>query len=265
MTRTRHERQHYGMRTTTTPQTAVDAITANPTLPAGSDERVAGFGVMGLPFSTGHYLAFRYFPASSFAPAYQSVWHRDPSGMWTFYATTPAELSCSRYFSSATTVPAVQCDIAMTWTDPWSLTITIPERLDWTVGIAESPVTTAMSRLGGALSERAWASRAVLAGLGRIAGPLLGVGQIRLAGASPNGQDFRIAPRRMWAVTRSEATLDGTDLGEPAPLAEQGRLADFRLPQRGICVIGSARFEGFDPTRHRPGTQTAASDRLPSC
>ena len=265
MTPTRCERQHCGMGTTTTPQSAVDAITANPALPPGTDERVAGFGVMGLPFSTGHYLAFRHFPASSFAPAYQSVWHRDPSSTWTFYATTPAEQSCSRYFSSATTVSAVQCDITMTWTDPWELAITIPGRLDWTVGIAETAVTTAMSRLGGALPERAWASRTVLAGMGRIAGPLLGVGAIRLTGAAPNGQDFRIAPRRMWAVARSSATLDGTDLGEPGPLAEQDRLAGFRLPQRGICVIGSARFEDFDPTRHRPGNQTAASDRLTSC
>ena len=59
---------------------------------------------MGLPFASGHYLAFRDFPASSFSPAYLSVWHRDPGGDWTFYATTPGPQSCSRYFSSATPV-----------------------------------------------------------------------------------------------------------------------------------------------------------------
>ena len=78
-----------GMRTAVTPQGAVDAITVRPLLPTGTDERVAGFGVMGLPFRSGHYLAFRHFPASSFSPAYRSVWHRDPSGTWTFHATTP--------------------------------------------------------------------------------------------------------------------------------------------------------------------------------
>jgi hypothetical protein len=253
------------MRTTITPQAAVDAVAAHPTLPAGSDERVAGFGVMGLPFRTGHYLAFRHFPASSFSPAYLSVWHRDPAGTWTFYATTPAELSCSRYFSSATTVPAVQCDVAMTWTGPWSLAITIPGLLEWTVDITATPVTRAMSRVGRTLPECAWTSRAVLSGLSRVAGPLLGVGQIRLAGTAPNGQGFRIAPRQMWAVRRSAATLAGADLGDVAPHAEQSRLADFRLPQRGICVIGSARFDGFDPARHRAGTHSATSDRLASC
>ena len=115
-----------GMRTTVTPQTAVDAITVRPVLPTGTDERVAGFGVMGLPFAAGTTWRSGTSPPSSFSPAYRSVWHRDPAGTWTFYATTPAELSCSRYFSSATTVPAAQCDITMTWTSPWSLAITIP-------------------------------------------------------------------------------------------------------------------------------------------
>jgi hypothetical protein len=254
-----------GMKSTVTPQTAVDAITARPLLPTGTDERVAGFGVMGLPFRSGHYLAFRHFPASSFSPAYRSVWHRDPAGTWTFYATTPAELSCSRYFSSATTVPAAQCDITMTWSSPWSLAITIPGLLEWTVDMTDTAATRTMSRVGRALPERAWASGAVLAGMGRVAGPLLAAGQIRLAGTAPNGQSFRIAPRQMWAVSRSTAVLAGIDLGEVAPLTEQSRLADFQLPQRGICVIGSARFEGFDPTRHRAGTQTAGSDRVTSC
>ena len=30
-----------------------------------------------------------------------------------------------------------------------------------------------------------------------------------------------------------------------------GRLGDFRLPQRGICVVGHGRFDPFDPYRHR--------------
>lgn len=265
MIRPRNKASIRGMRTTVTPQAAVDAVTVRPTLPTGTDERVAGFGVMGLPFRSGHYLAFRHFPASSFSPAYHSVWHRDPSGTWTFYATTPAELSCSRYFSSATTVPAARSDIAMTWTGPWSLAITIPGLLEWTVDMTDTAVTRTMSRLGRFLPERAWSNRAVLAGMGRLAGPLLGAGQLRLAGSAPNGQRFRIAPRQMWAVSRSRAVLAGVDLGEVAPLAEQSRLADFRLPQRGVCVIGSARFEVFDPARHQAGTRTAISDRLTPC
>jgi hypothetical protein len=233
-----------------TPQSAVRAVADHPNLPVGTDDRVSGFGIMGLPFGTGHYLTYRDFGASSFSPAYRSVWHRDPDGRWTFYATTPAEQSCSRYFSSATTVPAVQCDITMSWTDPWSLLITIPGLLRWTIGMNSTPVTRVLSRLGRAMPEWAWACGPVLAGMGRVAGPLLRTGGIRLTGTAPNGQSFRVAPRQMWSVHRSSAVLDGVSLGAVAPLARQSRLADFRLPQRGLCVIGTARFDSFDPQRH---------------
>ena len=82
---------------------------------------------MGLPFANGHYLAFRDFPETSFSPAYLSVWHRTPDGVWTFYATTPGPQSCSRYFSSATPVDPVVCDITSRWVTPWSLAISIDE------------------------------------------------------------------------------------------------------------------------------------------
>ena len=97
-------------------------------LPPGDDERFVGFGIMGLPFANGHYLAMRQFPATTFAPPYLSVWHRDPSCNWTFYATTPGQQSCARYFSSATPNDAVQCDIDVTWIGPWSVHIDIPGR-----------------------------------------------------------------------------------------------------------------------------------------
>jgi hypothetical protein len=245
-----------------TPQSAVHATASQPNLPTGTDDRVSGFGIMGLPFHTGHYLAYRDFGASSFSPAYRSVWHRAPDGRWTFYATTPPEQSCSRYFSSATTVPAVECDITMSWTDPWSLVITIPGLLRWTVGMSSTPITRTVSRLGLAMPEWAWASVPVLAGMGRVAGPLLRTGGMRLAGTAPNGQNFRVAPRQIWAVRRSRAVLDGVSLGTVARLTTQSRLADFRLPQRGLCVIGTARFDSFDPRRHAPARQTAPREPI---
>jgi hypothetical protein len=77
------------------------------------------------------------------------------------------------------------------------------------------------------------------------------VGSIRLSGVTPNGQHYRIAPKRVWAVADSTAVLRGQDLGPVAALPVQARLADFRLPQRGICVVGHGRFETVDPDRHR--------------
>jgi len=83
------------------PRDLVAAIEASPTLPGGGEERFAGYGVMGLPFRSGHILALRCFPASSVGPPYRAVWHRDPEGRWTFFQDVPLMQGCARYFGAA--------------------------------------------------------------------------------------------------------------------------------------------------------------------
>jgi hypothetical protein len=229
-------------------------------LPPGDDERVVGFGVMGLPFASGHYLAYRDFASTSFSPAYKSVWHRDPDGVWTFYATTPGPQSCSRFLSSVTPVDPVVCDIEATWETPWSLLISVDGLLDWHVDIRTTTTTRLLSAIAGRMPTAAWTNRRMLAAMSLIIGRLLRVGAIRLAGNVPNGQEFRIAPTRVWAVADSTAALGDEDLGPVGPLSEQGRLADFRLPQRGICVIAQGRFEPFNAARHRGSELFELSD-----
>lgn len=251
------------MSTLKNPGTAAADVARTPTLPSGPEETVIGFGVMGLPFASGHYLALRDFPAASFLPdsipGYRSVWHRDPTGAWTFYATTPAEHSCARYFSRATANAAVQCAVDITWTGDFTLMVEIPGVLNWSVQLRHTPATRLLTRVGCILPERLWTQRMVLAGIGRMAGPLLDAGQVRLAGTMPNGQHFRIAPKQIWVVHSSRAVLRGRDLGDIARLAEQARLGDFRAPQRGLAVVGQGRFESFEPTRHHSAAELAES------
>jgi hypothetical protein len=237
-----------------TPQAAAAATKYIP-LPDGDEERVVGFGVMGLPFANGHYLAFRDFPETSFSPAYLSVWHRTPDGVWTFYATTPGPQSCSRYFSSATQVDPVVCAIDAHWVTPWCLSISIEGVLDWRVDITTTTATRFISAVGGRIPAAAARSRRLLAAISHLVGPVLGVGRINLTGHLPNGQEFRIAPKRLWAVADSSAVVNGVDLGRIGAHPVQGNLADFQLPQRGICVIAQGRFEAFDVTRHRDGNR----------
>lgn len=239
-----------GMNTSLTPLDAAAAVLHDPVLPAGDDERFVGFGVMGLPFTSGHYLALRHFPVTSFSPGYRSVWHRDPQGRWTFYATTPGPQSCARYFSSVTRNDAVQCEIDVAWVTPWSLAVVIPGLLEWHIDIGTTVATRLMSTVGERLPAGVWTNRAALSVLGRAAGALLRAGQVRLAGTAPNGQRFMIAPARVWAVAQSRAVLRGVDLGPVGPLRRQLRLAGFRPPQRGLFVVGSGHFETFDPGRH---------------
>ena len=152
----------------------------DPVLPPGDDERFVGFGIMGLPFSNGHYLAMRQFPATTFAPPYISVWHRDPSCNWTFYATTPGQQSCARFFGSATPNDAVQCDIGVSWAGSWSVLIEIPGLLHWTVELQATTATRLMSSIGGRLSESAWTNPTTLRRLSAVARRTLGVGDVRL-------------------------------------------------------------------------------------
>lgn len=248
----------YTMFTHTTPRAAAAAVTAHPVLPPGDDERFVGFGIMGLPFASGHYLALRQFPATTFAPAYTSVWHRDPSCTWTFYATTPGGQSCARYFSSATPNDPVQCDIDVTWESEWTVGIEIPGLLRWHVQMENTWATTMMTSLGGRLPESAWTSKAALSVISRVAGPMLGAGDVRLTGTAANGQRYMVAPKTVWAVRTSRATLGGKDLGPTGPLLRQARLGDFRCPQRGLGVIGSGHFENYDAGRHLAAERTVA-------
>jgi hypothetical protein len=227
-------------------------------LPDGNEERFAGYGVMGLPFASGHYLALRVFPASSIGPGFRAVWHRDPAARWTFYATGTPDLSCARYFGAAQSATA-QTPIDLTWTGPQALRVSIPGVLDWRVRLGRTGASRLLSSIGSLLPDHAWASDAVLSLIGPVAGALLRAGRVALRGAAANGQQYQAAPRRIWTVAESSARPDGADLGPTGPLPVQDRLGDFWLPQRGLFAIGGASFEPYDPSRHRPAIADRAA------
>ncbi|MGW6336662.1 hypothetical protein [Nocardia rhamnosiphila] len=224
-----------------------------PALPAGADaERFAGYGVMGQPFASGHYLAFRHFAASSVGSGYESVWHRNPDREWVIYSSVAPETSCVRYYGAAL-VDARVADISVTWTGPFALTVRVPGTLVWEIELGRSPATTAMTALGSVLPAALWRNPTVLSVMSRVAGPALGVGRVRLRGTAPNGQWFRLNPRMLWTVEHTVARIDGVDIGPAGPLAEQTALGDFRLPQRGMFAVGQAYFEQYDAARHESG------------
>ena len=224
------------------PADIVEELERESELPPGSEERFSGYGVMGLPFRSGHVLGLRRFPASSIGPGYRSVWHRDPHGRWTFYQDQPAELACTRYFGSA--VDEVrEGPIRIDWTGPRSVHVQAGD-LEWTLEIGSTPVTRAFNAVGAALPARAWRSPAVLAVMSRVAGTALRAGRVRLTSLAPNGQRFAANPRIVWVATASRATVGGVDLGELGPAPDQAHLRDFAIPQRGMFVVGRATFTG---------------------
>lgn len=224
------------------PRTAALA-TENASEPAGSDERFAGFGVMGLPFSSGHLLALRRFPLSTVGPAYNSVWIRDPTGRWTIAATAPPQQSCARYFGAAVE-EQLEADIHLEWADDDALRVTVPDpvHLEWTIVLRSTPLTRVMSVACNALPDGIWRARPFSQAMGAVAAAGLRTGTMQLTGRTPNRQHFVARPRRIWLVDDSTAVLKGVDLGPPASLPAQAHLADFWLPQRGLVMVGWSAF-----------------------
>ncbi len=243
------------------PAEIVEALEREPELPPGSEERFSGYGVMGLPFRSGHVLGLRRFPASPVGPGYRSVWHRDPAGRWTFYQDQPAELACTRYFGSAVD-DVREGPVEIDWTGPRAFRVRAGDgELDWSVEIGSTPVTRVFNRVAAALPAGAWRSPAVLALMSRVAGTALRAGRVRLTGMAPNGQRFTANPRIVWIATAGTATVGGADLGALGPAPEQARLRDFAMPQRGMFVVGSTTVT--DPTPGAGSRTPAASTTRP--
>ena len=232
------------------PRALAELTEIDPQVPEGTEDRFRGYGVMGLPFDSGHLLALRRFPASSLGYGYSSVWHRDPNGRWTFWSDVSPRASCARFFGEAID-EAVRAPIAVRWTDARVLRITVGDGvLDWQVDLCATPVTAVMNAAAGLLTDGMWRSPRVLHWLAAAARQLLGVGQVAFTGTVPNGQRFVVNPQRLWLVEASTASLRGRDLGVPAPLPSQARLGDFAIPQRGVFALGRSFLEPFDPRRH---------------
>ncbi|MCB5294439.1 hypothetical protein [Arthrobacter sp. SO3] len=233
------------------PRTLVESVEHNPALPSGPGERFAGFGVMGVPFSSGYILALRRFAASSVGPGYTSVWIRDPAGVWTMHSTTAPGSSCPRYFGSALGSTST-VGISIRWRDDSSFSVEVGDGVDlsWDMTLAATPITRLMSAVAGSVPEQLWRNRTFLRAMGAVAGPVLGAGHIGLTGRVPNGQAFGARPRQMWFVRASNAHLQGHNLGQVSALPVQDKLGDFWIPQRGIFMIGSSVFEPFDPVKH---------------
>jgi hypothetical protein len=247
------------------PQTFASKAVTTPVLPPGVGERFSGYGVMGIPFASGHYLALRHFTASSIGPGYRAVWHRDPDGHWVVYADAPPEVSCARFLGSALSA-AYTSQIGIEWSGPRSVTVEIPGVLTWRFEISADFATRMMSAIGAQLPAGACHSTWLLRPMGVAAGPVLSVGKVRLLGLMPNGQTFGAIPKRVWRIDQSSAEMLGENFGAPGPLPQQDHLGDFMLPQRGLFFAGVATV--FTPPSHpigwMAGSQNTAGSSFPT-
>jgi hypothetical protein len=236
------------------PRDLIKEIEHNVSLPISSWERFSGYGIMGLPFSSGHILGLRCFPGSSLGVPYRSVWHRDAEGSWAFYQNAPPEKSCPRYFGNTILKVKQVSEISINWSGAYDLSVSIEDdvRLEWKVTLSSTHSTRLMNFIAGMIPSSLWQKPGLLNVMGVAASLMLGAGHLGLNGKVPNGQRFIANPRRIWIVKSSAANINGLDLGPAGRLRNQARLQDFWIPQQGIFAIGDSMFEPYDPAIHSP-------------
>lgn len=230
--------------------------------PWAGHEYVKGYGVFGLPWSSGHVLALRVFPENDFAP-YVTVWHRDPAGVWSIYYQAPRpDVACPRYYGSAAlrNEPA-QIDVA--WDGPDRLSVQLDHpALSWTLSLREPFALRVLNALSRRMPLWTWKPPALLLPREWIA-RALGLGRIKLGGIMPSGHYGILMPQRMFFIDRSEAVLDGVDLGRPARMHPNPRIGDVPLPARGVLAVGQAYFTIRDSDEYHRTRQAVGAEPTP--
>lgn len=235
------------------PRDAAMELEARADLPDVQDSELArGLAVPALPFRSGHLLAMRRFPATRPGSGYTSIWHMDPDGRLAIYQDQQPQYSCPRAFGPSVD-EAVVVPIDIDWPTPHQCVMDIDDgetRIHWAMHLSRSRGSRIADGLGSLMPARLRRSRWVLKAAGLLARPLFGAGKMRLEGTTPSRQEFRADLQRTWLIDRSQATVNGVDLGEPGPLPRQRHLGDFWFPQRGIFAIADGFFTPHDPERH---------------
>jgi hypothetical protein len=212
-------------------------------------EYVKGWGVMGLPFDSGHVLALRVFPENDFGP-YKSFWHRDPEGNWSIHVDGPRlDTACPRYYGAACTQTSY-AHLELTWTGPATLLVKMDDpALEWTVTASSTTYLDWLNAMSAAMPMATWRPRALLRAREGMA-RMLGVGPIALSGVMPSGHTGTLMPKQMYYIDESRAVLDGIDLGQPTHLAQCPTIGAVPLPARGMLAIGAAVWEILDPVEY---------------
>lgn len=220
------------------------------TAPWPDHEYVKGWGVMGLPLTSGHYLALRVFPENDFSP-YKTLWHRDPDGRWSIHVDgARLDTACPRYYGAACAHVA-HARINLEWTAPMALRVTAPAiRLDWTLTATETPLLRALNVMSARLPTWTWRPRSLLGARELLAKQVLGMGALKMRGTMPSGHVGTLMPQRMYLIETGTATLDGVDLGQPARVSWTPDIGGFPMPARGVLAVGQAAWPILDPAEY---------------
>jgi hypothetical protein len=214
-------------------------------------EHYRGYGVMALPFDSGHVLALRVMPENDFAP-YASVWHRTPEGAWSMYVDGPhPELLCPRLYGPALahSGPA-RIEVSRPGRGTLRVRMKVPS-LDWTLRLRSTPLTRLVNGLLPHIPRALYRQRPSLALVRAVADRALNLGSVDFAGTLPAGQRVLIQPQRLFLIGESRAVLDGTELGRPVRADSNPATGSFHWPAAGVFAQGDIWVEIDDEEEHR--------------
>ncbi|WP_158059583.1 hypothetical protein [Halorussus halophilus] len=202
---------------------------------------------MVLPFSTGHLLALRVWPQSSFGP-YVSVWHRPPGGEWSIYSDGPSlDTTCPRYWGPATEEAAL-ANIDVTWTGPNELRVEMDDpQLVWTLSVSAPPLLERLNAVHASLPLWTWKPSLFVRTRELLAKQVFDIGDVRFSFRTASGHDTVIMPEEEYAIPDSDATLEGQSLGSPTQLRENPTIGDVPLPTHPCFVFGEAHMRIKNP------------------
>ena len=209
-------------------------------------EYAQGWGVVARPFATGHVLALRVVRGSDIG-SYRTLWHRDPELAWSIYVDGPRlDTACPRYFGAACHHTGFG-KLHLEWLDPATLSVRLASpALDWVLTATQTPLLRILNAVNEALPRSTWGSAAVLHTRERVA-RALGMGAVPLRGVTPSGHLGTMMPQRIYLISDTAATLNGTEFGTPARLRANPMIGDVPLPARGVLAIGQGVWEILDP------------------
>jgi hypothetical protein len=210
--------------------------------PWAGHEFVRGYGVFGLPLSSGHTFALRVFPINDFSP-YVTLWHQTPDGLWTiYYDAVRPDIACPRYYGTATN-QVIPASIKLDWISPSTLHVRIEKlNLEWTLWIEEPWWLHWINSISKRMPFWSWKYTLLLKPRQWMARGL-GLGVIKLSGYMPSDHYGILMPKRMYFINRSSIRINGIDLGQPARVRPNPKIGNVPLPSRGIFSIGEAYWE----------------------
>ncbi len=214
-------------------------------------EHFRGYGVMMLPFSSGHLLGLRVFPQNVFAP-YCSVWHCTPEGEWSIYNDGPSlQTTCPRWWGPALR-HAELTDIELNWAGPNELQVKMKEpRLEWTMQMAAPSLLKGANAINAAIPLRAWKFKPFVRLQEWLAKQVLDMGNLRFSFVTPSGKDAVVIPQNIYIIRSSQAIWKGSDLGDPVRLSETPHIGKVPLPKDPVFMIGQAYARIDDPEEYQ--------------